>query len=332
VLVAIPAFDYGDPARGASFDRSFFLPAIEGLVGECLLFDTDAAMRSKGSLDAALLATVERYRPDLVFYSTYEHDFSPDVWRAVALLAPTLAFFWDDQWRFADFSSRYADVFTYCATTEASVAPAYRALGGRPIVTGYAASPTSSGAGPVADDEAYRHDVSFVGGVNPWRAWLVRFLERHDIAVECFGAGWPRGRVGFEEMSDIFRTSRVNLNISNSRQMDTRYLLEDPRNFLSNRDMAKAHEQVKARHFEIAIAGGAQLSNYVVGLEDSLAIGPEIAIYATPDDCVTQVRRLLADPERRIAMAAAAWARSRREHTWTARFAAMLDAVWSGRA
>ncbi len=328
VLLAIPAYDYGDPARGTSFDRSFFQPAITGLVGECEVFDTDGAMRSKGSLDAALLDAVERFRPDLVFYSTFEHDFSTDLWRTVRSHAPTLAFFWDDQWRFDSFSRHYADVFTYCATTEASVVPAYRALGGHPIVTAYAAELVDAGGGPISDDEAFRYDVSFVGGVNPWRAWLVRFLQRDGIDVQCFGAGWPRGRVTFAEMADVFRTSRVNLNVSNSRQMDTRYLLEDPRNFLSNRDMAKAHEQVKARHFEIAIAGGAQLSNYVIGLEDLLAIGSEIAIYATPDDCVTQTRRLLADPERRIAMATAAWKRSSREHTWTARFRAMLDVVW----
>ena len=45
------------------------------------------------------------------------------------------------------------------------------------------------------------------------------------------------------------------------------------------------------------MAGGCELRFYIPGIEDFLAIGSEIAIYTTPEDCLQQVKRLLGDPE-----------------------------------
>ena len=56
-------------------------------------------------------------------------------------------------------------------------------------------------------------------------------------------------------------------------------------------------EQIKARNFEIPLAGGFQLSNYVPGLEKYLKIGDEIAVYNTPEECAQQVEYYLANDE-----------------------------------
>ena len=328
VLLAVPEFDYGQPERGPSFDTQVWLPTIDGFVGETHLLPFDRAMHEPRSLDAKLLATVDRLRPDLVMFSTYRDDVAPETLRLLRERTTTLAFFWDDHWRFEDFSSRYATLYDFVVTTDPCAVPRYRELGGAPILTQYAGMRRPSALPPLEDDREFRYDVSFVGGVDPWRAWLVDWLRRHGFAVECFGAGWPNGRVSYEEMDEIFRTSRVNLNISNSRQHDTRFLLADPRNFLASRGTPKVHEQIKARHFEIPMAGGLELTFYAVGIEDFLRIGEEIALYTTPDDCVAQISRLLADPERRLAMTRRAWERCRAEHTYERRIAHWLDAVW----
>jgi spore maturation protein CgeB len=204
----------------------------------------------------------------------------------------------------------------------------FRELGGSPILSAWAGRLVGPVREPLVDDAEFVHDVTFVGQRNTYRDWFCQHLRRAGLTVECFGAEWPNGRLGYEEMEDVFRTSRINLNVSNSRQHDTRYLLDSPANYLENRSTPKVSEQIKARHFEIAMAGGCQLSNYPIGLEDWLAIGPEIAIYATPDDCVSQAQRLLADPERRIAMAQAAWRRAHAEHTFERRLAAILGEIW----
>ena len=328
VLMAIPVYDYGDPARGQSFETHFWVPAVAAHVRAVEVLPFDRAMHEPGSLDDALLGTVERFDPDLVMFFPFRDDVALETLRALRGATTTLAFRWDDAWRFDDYSSRYADLYDFTVTTEPSVAPRYRKLGGTPIVTTYGAAPIASDLPPPSSEADYRHDVSFVGGANPWRVWLVDWLGRHGVHVECFGADWPNGRVSFAEMDEIFRLSRVNLNISNSRQHDTRYLLADPRNYLANRGTTKNAEQIKARHFEVGMAGGCQLSYYALGIEEFLQIGPELAIYTNPDDLLVQVRRLLDEPARRRGIAEAAWRRCRAEHTYERRVGDWLAQVW----
>jgi spore maturation protein CgeB len=330
VLLAMPLYDYGNPERGPSFDMEIWRPTVEGLVREVDVVPFDRSMNEPLSQDAELVEAVERFQPDLVLFSTYRDDVAPETLSLLRERTTTMAFFWDDHWRFDSFSSRYATLYDYVVTTDPSTAPRYRALGGNPIVTQYGGVAPADARPPVEDESEYRYDVSFVGGFHPWRGWLVDFLGRNGIHVECFGADWPNGRVSFSEMDEIFRTSRVNLNISNSKQFDTRFLLADPRNFLANRDSTKAFEQIKARHFEIPMAGGCELTFYAPGIEDFLAVGPEIAIYTTPEDCVQQVKGLLGDPDRRKAMTRRAWERCRAEHTYERRVAHWLETVWPG--
>lgn len=328
VLIAVPAWDYGDHARGTSWEAQIWLPAMEGLVREVELFPMDLAIAVEHSLDDRLVEAVERVRPDLVLFHPFRDDVAPDVLLKLRELTTTAAFFADDQWRFDDFSSRYATAYDYVITTDPTVVPRYRALGGRPILTQYAGVVHVGAAGPVESDAELVYDVSFVGGAHPWRKWLVDWLGRRGIDVVCFGEGWPNGRIGYEEMDEVFRTSRINLNISNSRQLDTRYLLADYANFAASREGPKTSEQIKARHFEIPIAGGCQLSYYVPGIEDFLTIGQELMIYATPEDCIDQVQRLLTDPDRRLAIARQSWTRCVSEHTYEQRCRKWLTAIW----
>ncbi len=332
VLMAIPVHDYGDPARGQSFETHFWVPAVAAHVRDVEVLPFDRAMHEPGSLDDALLGAVDRLQPDLVMFFPFRDDVGLETLRAVRERTATLAFRWDDAWRFEDYSSRYAALYDFTVTTEPAVAPRYLELGGTPIVTTYGAARTERDLPPPVAEDAYRHDVSFVGGANPWRAWLVDWLGRQGVHVECYGADWPNGRVTYSEMDAIFRTSRINLNISNSRQHDTRFLLADPRNFLANRGTPKNAEQIKARHFEIGMAGGCQLSYYAVGIEDHLQIGRELAIYTTPEDLLVQIRRLLAEPARRRGIAEAAWRRCRAEHTYEGRVGEWLAAVWPDEA
>jgi spore maturation protein CgeB len=328
VLLVLPEYDYGRPERGPSSDRHFWVPAAEAVIDDCHVLWNDPVWHQGRVLDRELLETVDRIAPDLVWFVPFRDDTAPETLTALMRRTTTVAFFCDDQWRFDDYSSRYAQLYTHVVTTEPTAVGRYRALGGNAILTNWAGRLVGPVRAPLGPHDHFRYDVSFVGQRNTYRAWFVNHLQRSGIAVECFGADWPNGRLGYQEMEDVFRGSRINLNISNSRQYDTRYLLDDPANYLENRETVKNAEQIKARHFEIAMAGGCQLSNYPIGLEESLSIGTQIAIYATPDDCVAQVRRLLNAPEQRSAMAHSAWRRALREHTFERRLASILAAIW----
>jgi spore maturation protein CgeB len=258
-----------------------------------------------------------------------EAEVSRPVLRRLHERTTTLAFFADDQWRFERYSSQYAELYSFVATTDPLAVPGYRALGGRPILSQWAGRLVGEAA-PPPPEEAFRHDVSFVGSWNHYRGWFVGWLGRHGVPVECFGAGWPNGRLGYAEVEAVFRTSRVNLNLSNSRQLDLRYVLSGPRVFANNFLTPKDVEQVKARHFEIPMAAGFQLSSYAVGLEDWLRIGEEVMVFASPEDCLRQVRLLLPDAERRRRMTEQAWRRCLAEHTYERRVASLLASVWPG--
>ena len=328
VLAVLALHDYGDPARGPSCETHFFLPALEALARDVHVLPADAVFTSPGAIDDAVVRAVEELRPDLVFFVPFGHDVGRAALDEIARRTTTVAFFGDDHWRFDDFSSGYATAYTHVVTTEPRVVGRYRSLGGSPILSEWAGRLVGPALPPLTDEAAFAHDVSFVGGWNPYRAWLCSFLADRGIDVQCFGTGWPNGRLDFAGMEELFRTTRINLNLSNSRQHDTRFLLADPQFYRANRQTTKIAEQVKARHFEIALAGGFQLSSYAIGLEEHLAIGPEIAIFASPDDCAAQIERYLGDPARRLEMAQRAQVRSLAEHTYEHRLAAILGAIW----
>jgi spore maturation protein CgeB len=330
VLLVSAEHDYADPARGPSYSRQYLWPALQELTGDCQPCWIDAAWHSAGACDTQILAAVDRLRPDLVWVTPYEHDISHAVLQRLLERTTTVGFMSDDHWQFDFYGSHYARLYTHVATTEPRCLARYRALGGSPILTQYAALAAGCEAPPTGPDGPFLHDVCFVGLAHPWRAWLVDWLRARRVDVACYGRGWQGGRVEYAAMPELFRRSRINLNLSNSRQHDTRYLLADPRNFLESRETRKVVEQIKGRHFELAMAGGFQLSFYTLGLERYLEIGREVAIYSSPEDCLAQIEIHLADADERCAIARRAWERAHREHTWTERVAAVLGEIWPG--
>lgn len=57
-------------------------------------------------------------------------------------------------------------------------------------------------------ENEYKYDVSFIGSWNPTREWIISSLKRNGIEVECFGIGWNNGRVSYNQMREIFHTSK----------------------------------------------------------------------------------------------------------------------------
>lgn len=329
ILVVLMQWDYGKKERGVSAEKLWFHDPFLKLAENVEAFWYDEYLHTPDKLQQLLLQKASQCKPDLIFFIPYQDQFTPATLDSLKSISTTVAWFGDDTWRFDSFSSRYATHFTHVATTDPGSVSKYRKLGGSPILTEWAASePLSKDIGPLRGDEPYRYDVSFVGGINPFRKWFIEMLGKKGIAVTCFGAGWPKGRVSFEEMEQIFRFSRINLNVSNSVCHDIRYIFSGLRPFNDYFRSRKTAEQVKARNFEIPLAGGFQLSNYVLGLERHLTIGTEIALYNTPEDCAEQIWYYLDNDAEREAIAARSHERSMAEHTYYHRLAKILDTVW----
>ncbi len=73
------------------------------------------------------------------------------------------------------------------------------------------------------------------------------------------------------------------------------------------------------RTFETAGCGTLLLTNQTPGLEKLFDIGREIVTYETGEDVLRMIRHLLENPEEREAIAAAGYARAKRDHTYLER-------------
>ena len=318
ILLACMAYDYGDPARGYSYEYYNFYQSLKAQGHEVELFDymTEIQALGKAAMNRKLLDLVASAKPALAMFSLYTDQFEPETIRALGQYTRTLCFFHDDTWR-VEFSRFWAPLFDFFTTPDVYGERAYRALGLHNAIHF-----------PFGCNEAlYRksgiplaHDVSFVGAWHPYRQWLVERLRKEGFVVKTAGYRWPEGIVSHEEMVAIFNESRINLNISNSASWDARYLLSSPRGLVNRIRSPKTVEQLKARHFEINGCGAFQLSYYVEGLETQFAIGREIAVYLDPDDLLRKVRLYLEAPSLRDEIAQAGYVRTMGEHTFAKRF------------
>lgn len=321
-------WDYGKPARGESLDKVCFYENLTHLVDLVEPLWYDDYLERQHELQNLVLQKAEEMKPDLILFIPYTDQFSVNTLEQLKKRFSTYAWFGDDQWRFNSYSSKLAPHFTYVSTTDPWSVTKYKKLGITPIVTQWAAQKYSEDISPISCGESYQYEVSFVGGKNRYRTWFINELAKHGIQVECFGADWPNGRVSYLEMEQIFRKSKINLNISNSIGQDTKFILSSLRNLTKCYRAKKTSEQIKARNFEIPLAGGFQLSNYVLGLERYLNVGQEVAVYTSTDECVQQIQYYLENEDLRQQITVAGHERTKAEHTYTNRLAHILGEIW----
>jgi spore maturation protein CgeB len=328
ILTVLMRWEYGDALRGPSTEGEWFHRNLEALAGRVVPFWYDGLLGDLPRLQAELLRTAREIRPDLLFFVPFTEQFAAATLDALKAEFATFAWFGDDHWRFDGYTGLQAPHYTFVSTTDPFAVRKYRAIGIEPILTQWAAQPLQDDRGPLPEGEPFAHEVTFVGLHDRYREWLVGRLAAEGIRVECFGSGWPAGRLAADEMMRTFRTSRINLNISNSANRDFRFVTASLKHFKHYRRAAKRMEQVKARNFEIPLAGGFQLSGYAPGLERCLDIGREVAVYVTPEECAEQIRYYLENEGERRAIAEAGHARAAREHTFPHRLSEILSRIW----
>lgn len=320
-------YDYGDKARGLSGEKKWFFENLRKLVKRIEPVWFDDHIENPGPLQEILISTAERVRPDLILFMPYTWQFEISTLDTLKANFRTGIWFGDDHWRFDSFSKELAPHFSHVITTDPLRLMDYRKIGVDAILSEWAGDPPTEPLNPKGKVD-FKFDVSFVGGRNEVRSWFIGELNRKGIEVACFGAGWPRGRVSFEEMERIFHDSRINLNLSNSVPQDVSFVFSRPMAFARWLRSPKQTEQVKARNFEIPLAGGFQLSKYAIGLERHWRIGEEIAIFNSPAECASQIRYYLGNEEERRSMAIRAYQRAHAEHTFEKRLQAILEQIF----
>lgn len=315
IVPVFQRYDYGIKSRGESLEYKGFYPALKQIADEVYPFWYDEYLNRKEELQKRVIKSIDDVSPDIVFFILMRDEFSFDTLDYLKSRYTTINWFCDDQWRFENFTKYYAPHFTYSVTTNKFALSKYREIGYKNVILSQWASFACS---ENIDFEAinYKYDVLFVGGISGYRKWIINRLKREGIKVECFGAGWENGRVSFEEMKEIFKTSRISLNISNSASYDIRYIFSSIRSIHEFVKAKKRVEQIKARNFEIPAFGGFQLTNYAPSLEDYFEIGREVAVYTSIDDLVLQINYYLDNEEERREIMIEGYKRAMNEGTY----------------
>src|SRR5436190_21542030 len=201
------AHDYGDPSRGPSFEEANFRSALEGMGHELVAFDFKARERvvGRGAMNAELRALAEESGADASFFFLFQEEIAPATVESVGDAAgPTISWFGDDQWRFDSFSRRYAQSFDVCVTTDHESVEKYRAAGAREVVLSQWACNRYAYARVTTEIE---HGVTFVGQRYGRRPEIVQRIRAAGHEVECWGQGWPAGRLDHDAMVRVFSSS-----------------------------------------------------------------------------------------------------------------------------
>ncbi len=308
-------------------------------------------------LQEDLIAYCTFEKPDYVFFVLMNNEIRIETLDRLNEISKTVNFFCDDQWRFDGFSRNVAPHLHTVITVDKYSVPKYRELGNtRIILTQWAAENLLK-----YEQKPYRYEVSFVGGRNDVREWYIDELNRRGIFVECFGSGWKNGRVSTERMNEIFQSTKISLNLSNSipRDFDYRKRLEERerkrrkelllrilkiyrikgyrtalRRFIESLRPDKLHssfpcknvEQIKARNFEIPAATGFQISQFALEIEDYFVNGREIVLFSTIDELEKLIRYYLCNDIEREKIRLSGYQVASR-NLYKARFEAILGAL-----
>lgn len=312
-------YDYGVVERGFSYEYvNLFQPAQTIFNKDTvLLFDFIAEYKQLGKqqMNANLLETVKREKPDAAIFCLFENEFDETTLTEIRKLTKTAAYFFDDPWRqtYVRHWIKYVDYFstpdyyryqTYLMEHITNVI--YTPFGFNPqIFKKLQLEP--------------KYDVSFVGGFSPLRQWAVDRLEQSGIKVAVFGRGWGSRYpwISTGEMVQVFNQSKINLNISNAFSFDPGALftslksVRGIKHLLLNR---KTKEQVKGRHYEINGCGGFQLSYFIPGLNTIYQIDKEIAVYEDIRSLPAIIEFFLQNDGLREQIARAGYERSIKDH------------------
>jgi spore maturation protein CgeB len=342
-------YDYGIEERGPNYiGEDGFIRSLINTGNEVIPFyyDTYLDPALNLQLQTDLINFSDKIQPDLIFLVFYTDQIKIETIKYLSSKYKTIGWFGDDTWRFDIHTKLYAPYFTYCITTDKFTVEKYYEIGQKNVILSQWAAIDQHQI-PYFDGK-YNFDVTFVGGNHPYREWYVKELSKRGIKIETFGHGWPNGVVSPEKMNEIFIKSKINLNISNSRSYDFRYLwirakselLSQKTNLPKIGKILKAKKilkeiisspknmpQIKARNFEIPYFGGFQLTDYVPSLEDYFNIGKEIICYKDIDEAEFLIKYYLKNECLRESIRINGHKKAFEEHGYIKRFSQILTQI-----
>ena len=331
---------------GDSGEKTLFVPAMKKLGHDVVPFwlEENGYPDEPVKLQKNLFAFAEKEKPDLIFFILMKDEISTSTLEQLSRNFITVNWFCDDYWRFESFTRHTAPKLSYSVTVDKFSISKYKKIGYENVILSqwaaieYVENINLKGT-------KFKYDISLVGSRNPAREWVVSELRKSGYKVDCFGAGWENDRVSFNCVKDIFLSSKINLNISNSVPSDLRFIayicgsmmlsvltfnLKNLKRSLAAAKLLitgeKKADSIKARNFEIPGCGGFQLTQYAPEIEDYYVLGKEIEAFSNLYDLKLQIDYYLENENIRNAVREAGYRRTK-EYTYEKRLKQVFDKI-----
>lgn len=330
-------YDYMDTRKGYSYEHYNFYEALSKLPQVEVIYFPYERIQEVGreKMNAELKELVNKEKPDILLAIMFTDEFKKEVISDISKNTDchTIAWFCDDPWRFDNYSKYWAPCFNWVVTTDSYAQAKYHRIGYKNVIKSQFA----------CNHFLYKHlnlpkiyDVTFIGQPHGNRKKIIREIKRAGIKIECWGKGWPKGRLSQEEMIKIFSQSKINLNLTKSsgsvslrslvgifiKKADGKIRIDSPLYWIDNLKsfLNRNREQIKGRNFEIPGCGGFLITGDADNLRDYYKAGKEIVIFENDKDLVKKIRYYLEHEKEREEIALSGYNRTIREHTYEKRF------------
>jgi len=275
-------------------DINFYKP-LQQVFSKVIPYDYVKRMAEIGvqGVQEEVIELVRKERPKYVLWLTATYEFQESTFARIRKEGSiVVGWMGDDTYSFEPYSKWWIPHLDYFQTHDIEAVPKYEALGARVILT------MACEGVPIERDWSNieeRYDVSFVGAkTKPGREQYINELRNRGIPVQVFGREWGR-YVPFEEMMDIFITSKINLNFSRATDSE--------------------RKGPKGRTALICLAGGFLLTEYAPVIEKYFEIDKEVVCFNDTEEMIEKIHYYLNHEEERQAIAQAGWRRATGEYT-----------------
>jgi len=188
-------------------------------------------------------------------------------------------------------AEKYAAFSTWASATRTNIVELFRAAGAQAIFL-------SEGAGleyfHPDSDQPKEYDIIFVGTLTKHRQEFIDYCTEQGLEVDTFGKGGKHDFIERKDLGDLYRRSRIVLDFQNT----------------------GGNTGFSLRVYEAMACGAMLLSEHTQDFEKIFKQGEEADSFSSPEECVSKIRKYLADEPlcRRIGEAAAK--RIQQDFTW----------------
>jgi hypothetical protein len=289
-----------------------------------------AASANREAMNEFLLSAARSGGYDLIFVVPYKDELIPGALDELRRDVPTLAWNCDDDYRWSDYSSRYAPHYTWMVTTYRHIYEANKAQYPNLLLSQWGCTGLDDGF-----DQPKDMDVSFVGLCYGKRVAQIQRLRR-ALNLQAYGRGvpppdtwktWLRQRIGWR----LFGIWWTGDNVELPDQRQVKAVWNRSRISFTPLDASRGDVvQVKARVFDMGLSGTDMLCTRNPALHEFYEPGKEFVEFESMDECLDKARHLLSHEGERAAIAEKYYHRTKAEHLWEHRFKKLLRDIGAG--